>query len=148
MRPMAIGAAQTESDRFHSQAKWPSLGAGKVEKRLYIVFVFIERAERREIPAAGITLRGQVFTGSPSEFGVAVLYGDDVGDHSRVAPVSISEGMNSRQLVMKTKQCFVSRERFVFQPVSRVGEDLGNSLDDLYRIASHVSLRLTIRGGP
>ena len=62
--------------------------------------------------------------------------------------VSICEGMNSRQLVMKTKQRFVGRERFVFQPVSRVGKEPGNSLDDLSRIASNVSLRLTIRSGP
>jgi hypothetical protein len=32
--------------------EWTSLGAGKVEKRLYIIFVFVERAERSEIPAA------------------------------------------------------------------------------------------------
>ena len=146
--PIAISAAQTESHGFHRWAEGPSLGAGKIEKRLYIVFVFVERAERREIPAAGITLRDQVFPGSPSEFGPAVLNGDDVRDHSRMAAVSICEGMNSRQLVMKTKQRFIARERSVFQPVSRIGKELGNSLDDLSRIARHVSLGLTVRAGP
>jgi hypothetical protein len=65
-----------ESHEFHREVERPSLRAGKVQKEVHIVLVFVKRAERREIHAAGITVRDQVFTGSPGEFGLAVFYGD------------------------------------------------------------------------
>jgi hypothetical protein len=49
---------------------------------------------------------------------------------------------------MKTEARFVDRERFVLQPVLQIGEELGNSLDDLSGVASNVSVRLPIRPGP
>src|SRR5207249_8807806 len=52
--------------------------------------------------------------------------------------------MNFRQLMVKTKQRFIVRERFVFKPISRVVQTLGNPLHDLLRIATDVPLRLTI----
>ena len=86
------------------------LGAGKIEKRLHIVFVCVEGAECRQIAAAGIAFGDQIFSGSPCEFRLAAFYGHDVGKHSGVAAVSIGERMNSRQFVVKTKESFVSRE--------------------------------------
>jgi hypothetical protein len=91
----------------------PSSRPRKVEKGLHYVVICIKRAECREISAACIALRDQVFSGSPGEFRLAVLYGDDVGNHSAVTAVSICERMYSRQLVMKTKERLVNRERLV-----------------------------------
>jgi hypothetical protein len=116
-----------------------------VEQQFHVVFICVERGE---IPGARIARGNEIFSNAPSEFRLAVLYGDDVGDHSRMTAVSIRERMNSRQLVMKTKQRFVHRERFVFQPVSRVGDKLEYSLRDLFRVATDVLLRLTVGTRP
>ena len=136
--PVSINAAETESHDFHLEAKSEWLRAREVEQQLHVVFVCVERAQRGEVPRARIARGDEIFSSAPGEFRLAALNGDDVGDHSRMTPVSIREGMDSRQLVMKAKQCFVGRERFVLQAVSCVGEKLGNSLHDLFRVAADV----------
>lgn len=74
-------------------AEWPSSRPSKVEKGFHYVVIYIKRPECREIPAACIALRDRVFSGTPGEFRLAVLHGDDVGNHSGVAAVSICERM-------------------------------------------------------
>lgn len=98
---------------LYEMLNWPSSGPSKIEKGLHYVVIYIKRPQCREIPAACIALSDQVFSGTPGEFRVAVLYGDDVGNHSGMAAVSICERMYSRQLMMKTKERLVSRERLV-----------------------------------
>ena len=122
----------------------PRSRARELEQGFHVIFIGIERAKRGEISGASIALSDQVFSSTPGEFRLAVFYNDDVGHHAGMASVSVGERMNSGQLMMKTKQRVVYRERLVLQPASRVGEELGNSLHDLFRVAADVPLRQTI----
>jgi len=67
---------------------------------------------------------------APGENRPALSFGQHIRHQTRVPPIAVREGMNHHQAMMKANRKFVGRVGSVFQPITYIAEQAGQSFAD------------------
>src|ERR1700722_14722845 len=97
----------------------PTLGASKLQKRLYVVLV--RRLESVDIAVPKVSLRHDIRS-APSEYGFILRSRQYVSDESCMTTVAICEGMDRDQTMVKTDGGLIGWKGLVFEPISGVAQ--------------------------